>query len=89
MEQTFFLPVGRKVRVETAHDGTYSGELLGIISLAGIPAIWLRDVRTTTTFDYVVPLIQVIAIRIDKEPEKLILSGNMKELPIEPFDLTK
>jgi hypothetical protein len=86
MENTFFLPVGRQLLVETADNGTYKGELLGIINLAGIPAIWLRDKRASTTFEYILPLIQIHAVRIEKEPEKLLLSGNTREIKLEPND---
>jgi hypothetical protein len=86
MEPTFFLPVGRQIHVVTTDDGTYQGELLGIISLAGIPAVWLRDVRSATTYDYILPMIQISAIRVEKEADKLILSGNMRTIPIDRND---
>jgi hypothetical protein len=41
MEATFFLPVGRHVKVELTTAEIVQGELKGLINFGGIPAIWV------------------------------------------------
>lgn len=66
MENTFFLPVGRLVSIETTNN-VYNGELLGLINLAGIPAVWLRENRTKTQYEHIVPITAIHGLTIQKE----------------------
>ena len=70
MENTFFLPVGRKISVDTNDQQTFSGEFLGIVNFGGIPAIWLKRYNNhleTTVFETVVPIINVNGMTIQKD----------------------
>ena len=66
MENTFFLPVGRSVSIETTNN-VYNGELLGLINLAGIPAVWLREKRTKNQYEHIVPITAIHCFTIQKE----------------------
>jgi len=67
MENTFFLPVGREILVDTQSGSSYRGELLGLINLAGIPAVWLREKRTKTQYEHIVPITAIHGLTIQKE----------------------
>ena len=44
MENTFFLPLGKKVLVECLHGYSVEGEFRGVINFGGIPAVWITEV---------------------------------------------
>lgn len=70
MESTFFMPVGRKISVDTSDQQSYSGEFLGVINFGGIPAIWLKrysDRAETVVFETIVPIINVRGVTIQKD----------------------
>lgn len=48
MENTFFIPVGRHVKVRTIANDQLQGELKGLINFGGIPAIWIVTVTAGT-----------------------------------------
>ena len=70
METAFFLPVGKQVIVFTSPDRSVSGELHGLINLAGIPAIWILD--KVNAQEHIVPLIQVHSITVSKQEYKIL-----------------
>lgn len=48
MENTFFIPVGRHVKVRTIANDVLQGELKGLINFGGIPAIWIVSITAGT-----------------------------------------
>lgn len=49
MENTFFAPIGKTVTVCTIDNQQTTGEFSGIINFGGIPAIWLKPLKTELT----------------------------------------
>lgn len=78
MENTFFLPVGRKVLISTVGKDFISGELRGIINFGGIPAIWIvgQVEGSTQIVEHICLLNNVCAMTVTKEslPDLKILS---------------
>jgi hypothetical protein len=69
MENTFFLPVGRKVLISTVGKDFISGELRGIINFGGIPAIWIVGTPdgSDTITEHICLLNNVCSMSVTKE----------------------
>lgn len=72
MENAFFLPVGRHVKVSTTANDFIEGELKGIINFGGIPAIWVVGVTSGTEvlIEYVCLLNNVCSMTVIKEIDR-------------------
>lgn len=68
MENTFFLPVGREITVDTQSGVSYNGELLGLINMGGIPAVWIKSNAPATNlyFEAIVPLHNICGLTVYK-----------------------
>lgn len=72
MENTFFLPVGRHVRIHTTAKEVIEGELKGVINFGGIPAIWVVGVTSGTEvlIEHVCLLNNVCSMTVIKEIDR-------------------
>ena len=72
MENTFFIPVGRHVKVRTIANDQLNGELKGLINFGGIPAIWIVSVTagTEVAIEHVCLLNNVTHMTVIKEIDK-------------------
>jgi hypothetical protein len=72
MENAFFLPVGRHVKIYTNNNDTVEGELKGVINFGGIPAIWIVGVTagTETVIEHVCLLNNVCTMTVIKEIDR-------------------
>jgi len=82
MENTFFLPVGRHVKIYTTNNDVVEGELKGVINFGGIPAIWLYGVTagTEVVIEHVCLLNNVCSMTVIKE----IDSNKSKTIILQP-----
>ena len=72
MENTFFLPVGRHVRVTTTAGDSVQGELKGVINFGGIPAILIVSVTAGTEIavEHICLLNNVCSMTVYKEVDR-------------------
>jgi hypothetical protein len=72
MENTFFLPVGRHVKIYTTNCDVIEGVLKGVINFGGIPAIWVNGVtaENDVVVEHICLLNNVCAMTVIKEIEQ-------------------
>ena len=79
MESTFFLPVGRHVKVELTTSEIAQGELKGLINFGGIPAIWVVSSAhaNAPTIEHICLLNNVARMTVIKEADPSAIKSTL------------
>jgi len=72
MEQTFFMPLGKRVILQLIDDKEAIGIFGGFVQFGGIPAVYLYNEIDSIQYDTLIPINQVITFKSEK-PKQIIL----------------
>ena len=72
MEQTFFMPLGKRVILQLIDDKESIGTFGGFVQFGGIPAVYLYNEIDNVQYDTLIPINQVITFKSEK-PKQIIL----------------
>jgi hypothetical protein len=73
MENQFFMPIGKHVKVIDTNNAFISGVFQGFVTFGGIPSIYLTaDVNETLRRDIIIPINQVVNFDVQK-PKNILL----------------
>lgn len=72
MENTFFMPIGKRVILDLIDNKEVYGTFGGFVQFGGIPAVYLYNDIEGIQYDTLIPINQVITFKSEK-PKQIIL----------------